>query len=67
MFVCLLACAASEMSQRLFFPTVLSQTNTTITFRAPDNPTVMLAGHYMLFLVNGDTPSIGEWVTLGAE
>jgi hypothetical protein len=52
------------MTQRLFYPTILSQTATTITFRAPDNPTVMLPGYYLLFVVNGNTPSVGKWLHL---
>jgi hypothetical protein len=62
----LMILAANEFTQRLFFPTILSRTATTMTLRAPDNPTVMLGGYYMLFLVNGNTPSLGKWITLGA-
>eukprot|EP00604_Paraphysomonas_vestita_P000208 CAMPEP_0174825344 /NCGR_PEP_ID=MMETSP1107-20130205/42670_1 /TAXON_ID=36770 /ORGANISM="Paraphysomonas vestita, Strain GFlagA" /LENGTH=372 /DNA_ID=CAMNT_0016056873 /DNA_START=2651 /DNA_END=3767 /DNA_ORIENTATION=+ len=52
---------ASEMTQRLYFPTIISKTDTQIVLRAPKDPTVMLQGYHMIFVVNGDTPSVGLW------
>lgn len=56
---------ASEMTQRLYFPTIISKTDTQIVLRAPKDPTVMLQGYHMIFVVNGDTPSVGLWIRLG--
>ncbi len=56
---------ASEMTQRLFFPTIIAETPTQLTLRAPKDPTVLLQGYHMIFVVNGDTPSVGLWIRLG--
>lgn len=56
---------ASEMTQRLYFPTIITKTDTQIVLRAPKDPTVMLQGYHMIFAVNGETPSIGLWIRLG--
>eukprot|EP00602_Paraphysomonas_sp_CaronLab_P001575 CAMPEP_0185030626 /NCGR_PEP_ID=MMETSP1103-20130426/17602_1 /TAXON_ID=36769 /ORGANISM="Paraphysomonas bandaiensis, Strain Caron Lab Isolate" /LENGTH=964 /DNA_ID=CAMNT_0027565827 /DNA_START=408 /DNA_END=3302 /DNA_ORIENTATION=+ len=55
----------TEMSQRLYYPTILSQTSTSITLRAPRDATVLLQGYHMLFVVNNFTPSHAKWIRLG--
>jgi hypothetical protein len=56
---------ACEMQQRMFFPTIVAQTATQITLRAPKDPTILLQGYHMIFALNGDTPSVGLWIRLG--
>lgn len=56
---------AAEMQQRMYYPTIIQQTPTQITLRAPKDPTVLIQGYHMIFVVNGDTPSVGLWIRLG--
>ena len=55
----------TEMTQRMFFFTILGRQGNTITLRAPRDATVMMSGYHMLFAVNGKTPSEGKWIRLG--
>lgn len=55
----------TEMSQRLLFPIIVSKTANSITVTAPADATVMLQGFHMLYLLNGDTPSVAAWVKFG--
>jgi len=55
----------TEMTQRTLFLTVVCDTGSVITVRAPVDATVMIKGYYMLFAVAGDTPSVAAWVKLG--
>jgi hypothetical protein len=54
----------TEMTQRLYFPTIVSRTATTMTLRAPRDATVMMQGDHMIFAVNGNTPSVAKWIRL---
>ena len=55
----------TEMTQRLYFPTIVSQTPTVIVVRAPKDSTILLQGYILVFLVNDKTPSIAQWIRLG--
>ena len=52
----------TEFQQRLLFPIIVSQTANTITVASPVDATVMIQGSHMVFLLNGDTPSVAAWV-----
>lgn len=54
----------TEMSHRLVFPDYVITSTTSMTVTAPANPTILLQGYHMLFLLNGDTPSIARWIHL---
>jgi len=51
----------TEMTQRMIFPT-FTLNDGFISVVAPPDPTVMLQGWHMLFLLNGDTPSVAKWI-----
>ena len=51
-----------EMTARTLLPIIESKTATSIQIRAPKNKYVILPGYYMIFLLNGDTPSIAKWI-----
>lgn len=56
----------TELQQRMIFPdfekNVPADGHLTVT--APANPTILLPGYHMVFLLNGDTPSIAQWIHL---
>jgi len=53
-----------EFTQRIAFLTIISKFQNQIVLRAPPNATVLLQGYHMLFLLNGDTPSLAKWIQL---
>jgi len=55
---------ATEMSTRLLFLIIVRKDTNRLLLRAPLDATIMLHGYQMLFLLNGDTPSIAAWVKL---
>ena len=57
----------TEMAQRLFFPLIIAKTANYLTIQAPIDPTILLQGYIMLFLNNGDTPSIAQWIRLATN
>jgi len=56
----------NSMGQRTLFPAV-SCSGTTCTVTAPPNAHVCPPGWYMLFVLNGPTPSVGQWVRIGGD
>ena len=56
--------ANTEMSQRMLFPTFTKIGNNEIQVTTPPDGTILLPGYHMLFLLNGDTPSVGAWIRL---
>ena len=55
----------TEFTQRHLWPEVVSHTDSQWSLRAPPNGTILLQGDYMIFVLNGDTPSVGRWIKLG--
>lgn len=55
----------TEMTQRLYFATIVSQTTTEIVVRAPKDASILVQGYIMVFLVNDKTPSIAKWIRIG--
>jgi hypothetical protein len=55
----------TDFTQRLIFVKIIAKTDTRLTLRAPPNATIALQGYHMLFLMNGDTPSLAQWIQLG--
>jgi hypothetical protein len=53
-----------EMSQRMLFPDYNMISSTSMQITAPGDPSILLQGHHMLFLLNGDTPSVASWIYL---
>lgn len=56
----------NSMGQRTLFPAV-SCSGTTCTITAPPNSHVCPPGWYMLFVLNGPTPSVGQFVRIGGD
>lgn len=54
------------MGQRTIFPAV-SCAGTTCTITAPPNAHVSPPGWSMLYLLDGPTPSHGQWVRIGGD
>eukprot|EP00158_Paraphelidium_tribonemae_P008448 Partr_v1_DN28581_c0_g1_i4_m72602 putative Glyoxal oxidase len=54
-----------EFTSRLIWPKIESQTADELVIRAPPDATIMLQGYHMVFLLNGDTPSVAAWIKLG--
>jgi hypothetical protein len=54
----------TEMAQRTLHCLVVTQTANQLLVRAPIDVTVMVEGFYLLFLVTGETPSLGAWVRI---
>lgn len=55
----------TEFTQRMLYPTIISQTSDTLVLLSPPDATIMLQGYHMLYLVNGDTPSVSSWIQFG--
>jgi hypothetical protein len=45
----------TEMTQRLYFATIVTKTSTQLTIKAPKDATILLQGYIMIFLVNDKT------------
>ena len=56
---------STDFTQRLVYLKIVSQAGDQMTLQAPPNATIALQGYHMLFLLNGDTPSVAKWVRLG--
>jgi hypothetical protein len=56
----------NNMGQRTLFPTVTC-TDQTCVFTAPPNAHVCPPGWYMLFILDGPTPSVGQFVRIGKD
>lgn len=56
----------NSMGQRTLFP-ALSCSGTTCTLTAPPNAHVAPPGWFMLFVLNGPTPSVGVFVRIGKD
>jgi len=56
----------NSMGQRTLFPDVICAGNT-CAVTAPPGPTVAPPGWYMMFILNGPTPSIGQYVRIGGD
>lgn len=56
----------NSMGQRTLFPAV-SCSGTTCTVTAPPNAHVCPPGWYMLFVLDGPTPSVGVFVRIGGD
>lgn len=54
------------MGGRTLFPAV-SCAGTTCTITAPPSPGVCPAGWFMLFVLDGPTPSVAKWVRIGGD
>ena len=54
----------TEQSQRMVFPT-FTQTAGQLSILAPPDATILIQGDHMLYLLNGDTPSVAVWIRLG--
>lgn len=70
MKVSLLGAVASthgnSMGQRTIFPAV-SCSGTTCTITAPPNANVCPPGWFQLFVLDGPTPSVSQWVRIGGD
>ena len=54
-----------EFSQRLIFLSIVrNENNGQVTLQAPPDATIALQGYHMLFLLNGDTPSVSKMIHL---
>ena len=56
----------NSMGQRTFFPTV-SCSGDSCTVIAPPNAHTCPPGWYMMFVLNGPTPSVGKFVRIGGD
>lgn len=56
----------NSMGQRTFFPAV-SCSGTSCTVTAPPNAHICPPGWYMMFVLNGPTPSVGQFVRIGGD
>jgi hypothetical protein len=56
----------NAMGQRTIFP-AFSCAGNTCTITAPPNVNVSPPGWFMLFILNGPTPSIATWVRIGGD
>ncbi|CZR68739.1 related to glyoxal oxidase precursor [Phialocephala subalpina] len=56
----------NSMGQRTLFPAV-SCTGTSCTVTAPPNAHVCPPGWYMMFVLDGPTPSVGQFVRIGGD
>ncbi|CAG8958428.1 hypothetical protein HYFRA_00011105 [Hymenoscyphus fraxineus] len=56
----------NSMGQRTMFPAV-SCAGTTCTVTAPPNEHVCPPGWYMMFVLDGPTPSVGQFVRIGGD
>ncbi|KAG0645262.1 WSC domain-containing [Hyphodiscus hymeniophilus] len=56
----------NSMGQRTLFPAV-SCSGTSCTVTAPPNAHVCPPGWYMMFVLNGPTPSVGQYVRIGGD
>jgi len=54
------------MGARTIFP-AFSCTGTTCTITAPPNAGVSPPGWFMLFILDGPTPSVAKWVRIGGD
>lgn len=54
----------TEFSQRMVFPDYIRSSKTTLLVTAPANPTILIQGYHMVWLLNGDTPSKAKWIRL---
>lgn len=56
---------ATEMTQRILFPSFSQNVVGEIIITSPPDGTILLPGYHMLFLLNGDTPSVAQWIRFG--
>ena len=56
----------NAMGARTLFP-AFSCSGTTCTITAPPNSGVCPPGWYQLFILNGPTPSVSQWVRIGGD
>jgi hypothetical protein len=56
----------NSMGQRTLFPNVICAGNT-CAVTAPPDPHVAPPGWYMMFILNGPTPSVGQFVRIGGD
>jgi hypothetical protein len=56
----------NSMGQRTLFP-AFSCSGNTCTITAPPNAHVCPAGWFMLFVLDGPTPSVAQWVRIGGD
>ena len=56
----------ANMGQRTIFPAVTCA-GTSCTVTSPPNAHVCLPGWYMMFVLNGPTPSVGQFVRIGGD
>ena len=56
----------NSMGQRTFFPAV-SCSGTTCTITAPPNSHVCPPGWFQVFVLDGPTPSVSQWVRIGGD
>ncbi|KAA8569468.1 hypothetical protein EYC84_001099 [Monilinia fructicola] len=57
----------NSMGQRTLFPQMACGFNSTCTITAPPNAHICPPGWYMVFILDGPTPSIGQWVRIGGD
>jgi hypothetical protein len=55
---------SQEFSQHVVYLVIESRSEQYLTLRMPPNPTIMIQGYHMLFLLDGDVPSEALWVQL---
>ncbi|KAF7933528.1 uncharacterized protein EAE98_003237 [Botrytis deweyae] len=57
----------NSMGQRTLFPQLACGFNNTCTITAPPNAHICPPGWYMVFVLDGPTPSVGAWVRIGGD
>ncbi|KAB8295124.1 hypothetical protein EYC80_007056 [Monilinia laxa] len=57
----------NSMGQRILFPQMTCGFNSTCTITVPPNAHICPPGWYMVFVLDGPTPSIGQWVRIGGD
>ena len=57
----------NAMGQRTIFPAVTCQSSTSCTVTAPPNAHVAPPGWFMLFVLDGPTPAVGQFVRIGKD
>jgi hypothetical protein len=57
----------NAMGQRTIFPAFTCQSSTSCTMTAPPNAHVAPPGWFMIFVLDGPTPAVGQFVRIGKD
>ncbi|KAJ3282208.1 hypothetical protein HDU76_008753 [Blyttiomyces sp. JEL0837] len=57
----------NTMGSRFIWLTVTKQTDGTFLTTMPPNQGIAPANHYIMFVLDGPTPSVGQWIRLGGD